>query len=149
MIVEVLIGSSVGAAVGFFVLKIIVKKSWDEVKYKIDKYKIYKSLKKDIKQMNYTKFIEDIDKLKSFSAHYNKNKYYSFKKRERINDTIIQDPILFRMKYDPEYLVEINRSKANSINGCSDSSSDQIKLYINERIEETIKLANEENRLDL
>lgn len=149
MAVGILIGSSAGALVGFYFLKLALKKAWEEIRYKIEKHKIYKSLETDIKIMNYKKYIEDIDKLKSFSAHYNKNKYYSFKKRHRINDTIIQDPILFRMKYDPEYLVEINKSKMNSFNGSNASSNDEIKCYIKEKIEETIRLANDENRLDL
>ena len=146
---EVLIGGSVATVVGLYIIKIGLKKVWNLTQYKIGKHKIYYQLQKNISNLNHEKFLENIDKLKAYSAHHNKNKYYSFKKKEKINDTIIQDPILFRMKYDPNYLVEINRSKMNSSNNSENSSNQDIKIWVQEKIEETIRLKEQENRLDL
>ena len=143
---SVLIGSSVGAVAGFYLMKLTMMKAWEEGRYKIEKHKLYRELKTDIDNIDYKSFVENIEKLKVFSNHHNRNKYHSFLKKEKINEIIIKDSFLFRLKYDPEFLIiEINKYKCNNKN----ESEHEIKKYIVETIELTIKMKDDENRLDL
>jgi hypothetical protein len=132
-----LIGGSIAGVAGLYIMKIGLKKGWDYSQYKILKHKIYHKLQTNIDNLNHSGFLENIDKLKAFSAHYNKNKYYSFKKKEKINDAIIQDPILFKMKYDPNYLILFNNKSETDL-------EDRMK-----KVEESLMLKESENRLDL
>ena len=39
---SVLIGSSVGAVAGFYLMKLSMMKAWEEGRYKIEKHKLYR-----------------------------------------------------------------------------------------------------------
>ena len=138
----VLVGSTAASVVGIYMLKVAGQKAFEKGMYKAEKWKILKGLQKSIDNLEYKKFIEYVDKLKAFSAHHNRNKFHSFKKREKINDTIINNPHLWRLKYDPDYMVqELQRTNSSSVN-------DRLEK-IEDFITHSVMLKPNQSRLDL
>ncbi len=139
-----------GTAVGSIILikgtPIVIKFVFNKLKYKFDKHKMYKKIKKNIDELDYENFKENMEILKIvIDNKYNKTKYISLMKRLKINEDIINNEDLFRLKFNPSELVQFH-SNSNSSNS---STTEEINQYINERIEQTIKLKEEESRLDL
>ncbi len=135
--------STIGSIIGLALAKRLTYKTFDRIKYKIQKKKVYKNLKKYEKMCDHGKYITQIDKLKSFDAHYNKNKYNKYKRKRNLNDTVIQDPELYRMFFNADYLLEVNQSRMNSSHSGDSDLEERMA-----RVEESLRLTDNEDRLN-
>ena len=145
MAIFIIAVSTIGSVIGLAIAKHITYKTLDKLKYKYQKKMIYKDLKKAERLCNHIDYITQIDKLKSFDAHYNKNKYNKYKRKRNLNDTVIQDPILFKMSFNADYLLEINRSKINSTVNSETSKDMEERMR---RVEESLRYNEDEERLN-
>jgi len=76
------------------------------VKYKTLKNRIYKGIYKAIEEQDIQSLRDFLNTLQLFDAKYSRVKLPKIKKKLGINDEILNDRKLFKMKYDSDYLVE-------------------------------------------
>lgn len=76
------------------------------IRYKAVKNRIYKGIHKAIAEQDIQSLRDYLDTLKHFDAKYSRVKLPKIKKKLGINDEILNDRKLFKMKYDSDYLVE-------------------------------------------
>lgn len=65
-----------------------------------------KKIKKGIKTHNYGLFKLGFDKLYNLDFHYHTEYFATQMEKRNLNKTIVDSSLLFKLKYDPEYLVK-------------------------------------------
>ena len=93
------------------------------VKYKRDKKQIYKKIHRAIDEQDIQSLRDYLNTLRDFDKKYDRMKTAKLKKKLGINDEILNNRKLFKMKFDSAYLVE-------QAMGISSSSSDLEELEI-------------------
>ena len=113
-------GTVIGAlAIGKPVFGVVASiKPTQHIRYKYKKRQIKKQIKKAIEESDFDSFADAFDKIKSFDNNFESQKYSKYKIDYCVNNDIIQNRKLFKVRFNPTYLVE----------QCSDitSSSDEL-----------------------
>lgn len=118
-----------GSAIGFITLsKPVVGilfniQITEYIRYKYLKKHIRKQLYKSIEELDYDSFVDGFDKLKTLDSNNDSQKYSEYKKKFCVNNDIINDRKLFKIRFDPSYLVE----------QCSSLSSSSEELFLKEQ----------------
>ena len=111
-------GTVVGAlAVGKPVFGVVASvKPTHHIRYKYKKRQIKKQLRKAIEELDFDEFADAFDKIKTFDNNFESQKYSKYKKDFCVNNEIIQNRKLFKVRFDPAYLAE----QCSSITSSSD-----------------------------
>lgn len=80
-------------------------KVFDLYKYKMSKRNIYNKIYKAIQEKDIQSLRDYLNALHLFDEKYNRTKLPALKKKLGINDEILNNRKLFKMKYDSNYLV--------------------------------------------
>ena len=102
-------GSVIGAVITSKSVSVVFTtiKPTQIIKYKYYKRRLKNNLKKAITDLDYELFYDEFQKVKTFDGRFCANKYQDFKKKFGVNNEIINDKKLFRIKFDPEYLINV------------------------------------------
>ena len=101
-------GTVIGAlAIGKPVFGVVASiKPTHHIRYKYKKRQIKKQIKKAIEELDFDEFSDAFDKIKSFDNNFESQKYSKYKKDYCVNNEIIQNRKLFKIRFNPAYLVE-------------------------------------------
>ena len=107
-VILIVAGTALGAlAIGKPVFGVVASiKPTQYIKYKYNKKKIKKQLRKAIEELDYDNFADAFDKIKNFDSHHGSQKYSKFKNDWCQNNEIIQSRKLFKIRFSPAYLAE-------------------------------------------
>jgi len=113
MVIETLFLGGVGVIAGvvsipyFGYIGYVYKfKVFDLFKYKREKRHLYKKIHKAILEQDIQSLRDYLRSLGKFDSKYGRTKLPALKKKLGINDEILNDRKLFKMKFDSDFLVE-------------------------------------------
>ena len=107
-LILVIAGSALGVvAVGKPVFGMVASvKPTRHIQYKYKKRQIKKQIRKAIEELDYDNFVNAFEDIQSFDSHFGSGKCSKYKKDYCVNNDIIKCRKLFKIRFDPTYLVE-------------------------------------------
>lgn len=82
----------------------------DMYKYKKRKRQLYRFFQESIDDLDMDKMRETLKLLKAFDVKYERSKVIQLKSKYKLTDEMLQNYHLFRLKFDPEYLITYGES---------------------------------------